>query len=97
MIRTIEAAMYENKQVYFGFRQEYTEKIEELEKERGKILRRKKNKKEKMKMLHENSFQKLFYISNALNNTVKYYKKLYYENDYYRQKRIMEIVSEPSG
>lgn len=43
-------------------------------------------------MLHENSYHKLFYISNALNNTVKYYKKLYYENDYYRQKRIMEIV-----
>ena len=37
-----------------------------------------------MKMLHENSYQKLFYISNAVNNTVKYYKKMYFENDYYR-------------
>ena len=49
--------MYEdNHQVYTSFRTEYAEKIEELEKERGKILRRKKNKKEKIKMLHENSY-----------------------------------------
>lgn len=85
MIQTIEQAMYEdNHQVYTSFRNEYAEKIDELEKERGKILRRKKNKKEKIKMLHENSYQRLFYIANAVNNTVKYYKKLYFENDYYR-------------
>ena len=92
MIRTIEAAMYEdNHSVYTQHRNEYADKIDELEKERGKILRRKKNKKEKMKMLHENSYQRFFYIANAVNNTVKYYKKLYFENDYYRQKRILEI------
>ena len=84
--------MYDdNHSIYTSFRNEYAAKIEELEKERGKILRRKKNKKEKMKMLYENSYQRLFYIANAVNNTVKYYKKLYFENDYYRQKRIMEI------
>jgi len=48
MIWAIEAAMYEdNHAIYSGFRKEYSEKIDELEKERGKILRRKKNKKEK--------------------------------------------------
>jgi hypothetical protein len=84
MIKTIEAAIYEDNQVYLGFRSEYAEKLDELDKERGKILRRKKNKKEKIKMLRENSYQKFFYIANAVNNTYKYYKKLYYENDYYR-------------
>lgn len=84
--------MYEdNHHIYTSFRNEYASKIEELEKERGKILRRKKKKTEKMKMLYENSYQRLFYIANAVNNTVKYYKKLYFENDYYRQKRLMEI------
>jgi len=94
MIRTIEAAMYENNHaMYSKYRVEFEEKIDVLEKERGKILRKKKNKKEKIKMLHENSYQRLFYIANAVNNTVKQYKKLYFENDFYRQKRIMEIVS----
>jgi hypothetical protein len=94
MFRTIEAAMYENNHaMYNKYRVEFEEKIDILEKERGKILRKKKNKKEKIKMLHENSYQRLFYIANAVNNTVKQYKKLYFENDFYRQKRIMEIVS----
>ncbi len=85
MTRTVELAIYEdNHQVYTNFRKEFADKIEELEKERAKILRRKKNKKEKMKLLKANSKQKLIYITHALNNTVKYYKKLYYENDYYR-------------
>ena len=48
LYRSIENAMYEeNKSVYMGFRKEYSEKIDELEKERVKILRRKRNKKEK--------------------------------------------------
>ena len=93
MIRTVEAAIYEdNHSVYTSFRKEYADKIEELEKDRAKILRRKKNKKEKIKLLKINSKQKLIYITTALNNTVKYYKKLYFENDYYRQKKIMELV-----
>ena len=94
MTRTIELAIYEdNHAVYTGFRKEFSDKIEELEKERAKILRRKKNKKEKMKLLKANSKAKLVFITQALNNTVKYYKKLYYENDFYRQKKILELVS----
>lgn len=56
MIRTVEMAIYEdNHQVYTGFRKEFADKIEDLERERAKILRRKKNKKEKMKLLKTNS------------------------------------------
>jgi hypothetical protein len=85
MVRTIENAIYEdNHAVYNSFRKEFTDRIEEIEKERARISRRKKNKKEKMKLLKQNSKQKLIYITTALNNTVKYYKKLYFENDYYR-------------
>jgi hypothetical protein len=48
MIRTIENAIYEdNHAIYTSFRSEYTDRIEELEKDRARILRRKKNKKEK--------------------------------------------------
>lgn len=93
-MRTVEAAMYEdNHKVYTMFRNEFAEKIEDLEKDRARILRRKKNKKEKMKLLKANSKQKLFYMLTALNNTIKHFKKLYFENDYYRQKNIMEQVS----
>ena len=50
MIRTIETAIFEdNHKVYSNFRKEFAEKIEDLEKERAKILRRKKNKKERVK------------------------------------------------
>ncbi len=56
MIRTVEMAIYEdNHQVYTSFRKEFADKIEDLERERAKILRRKKNKKEKMKLLKTNS------------------------------------------
>jgi len=92
MIRTIEAAMYEdNHQMYTMFREEFAERIEEIERERARILRRKKNKKEKLKLLKINSKQKLIYITTAINNTVKHYKKLYFENDYYRQKKLLDI------
>jgi hypothetical protein len=97
MIQAIETAMYDdNHSIYTNFRNKYAAKIEELEKERGKILRRKKNKKEKMKMLYENSYNRLYFIANAVNDTVKHFKKLYYEFDYYRQKKLMEIEDNKS-
>lgn len=93
LIRSIEAAIYENNhEIYTMYRKEFESKIEDLEKERAKILRRKKNKKEKARLLKQNSIKKFRCISIALNNTVKHFKKLYYENDYYRIKRLMELV-----
>jgi hypothetical protein len=34
----------------------------------------------------------MVYITTALNNTVKYYKKLFFENDFYRQKKLIDLV-----
>ncbi len=74
----------DNHSVYNRFRKEYEGKIDRLEKERKEILRKKKGKKEKMKMLLENSYQRLFYISYAINDTAKYYKNFYFDGDIYR-------------
>jgi len=91
MIRTIEQALYDDPgSVYKKCRHEYQPRIEELEKERAKILRKKKNKKEKRRLLMQNSKAKLRYLALSLNNAVKYYKQIYYENDYYRQKKLLE-------
>lgn len=37
------------------------------------------------------------YIAKALNATVLYYKQLYYENDYYRFKKLLDVQSTPEG
>jgi hypothetical protein len=34
-------------------------------------------------------------MATAINNTVKYFKKMYYADDSYRKKKIMEIVMLP--
>ncbi|CDW78052.1 UNKNOWN [Stylonychia lemnae] len=92
MIRGIETAIFEdNHRIYTEKRSQYAAQLDELEKERGRITRRKKNKKDKLKQLRQNIKLKMQYITKALNETVKYYKSLYYENDYYRQKRVMEL------
>ena len=54
-----------------------------------RIIKRKKNKKEKNKALRNNSRQRLYYIVKALNDTVQHYKSFYYENDYYRIQRLL--------
>ena len=75
MIRTVEVAIYENNhEIYNFYRKEYESKLDELEKERAKLLRRKKNKKEKAKLLKQNSVKKFRYIATILNNTVKHFK-----------------------
>ena len=52
MIRVIETAIFEdNHKIYTEKRSEYAEKLEELERERLRITRRKKNKKDKLKLL----------------------------------------------
>ena len=58
MIRTIEATISEDKlKIYKMKRSEFEEELSELEKEKVKIIKRKKNKKEKMKALRINSRQ----------------------------------------
>lgn len=54
-------------------------------------MKRKKNKKERMKALRVNSRQRLYFIVKALNETVQHYKMSYYENDFYRMKRLLAM------
>jgi hypothetical protein len=37
------------------------------------------------------------YIAKALNATVIYYKQYYFENDYYRFKKLLDVQTAPEG
>lgn len=74
-------------------RSHFDEEFAEIEKERTRIMKRKKNKKERIKALRLNSRQRLYYIVKALNETVKVYKSSYYENDFYRLKRLLSLAN----
>lgn len=92
MIRTIETTIVDDKlKVYKSKRAFYEDELGDLEKERVKIIKRKKNKKEKMKALRINFRQQMCFVVRALNETVLYYKFLYYENDFYRLKRLLDM------
>ena len=46
-----------------------------------------------MKALRLNARQMLCYLVRALNETVAHYKILYFENDFYRQKRLLDMAN----
>ena len=92
MIRTIESTIYEDKlRVYRMKRSNYEDELLDLENERKKIVKRKKNKKEKTKALKANTRQQLRYLVQVLQDTVVHYKALYFENDFYRHKRLLDL------
>ena len=96
MTLAVRQAMYENNhEIYNMYRQEFAANLLELDKDREKLNKKKKKTKEKVRLLHENSQWRLFYMATAINNTVKYFKKMYYADDSYRKKKIMEIVMLP--
>jgi len=72
-------------------RAEFEEELNELEADRKRIIKRKKNKKERTKLLKVNTRQQFCFIAKALNSTVLYYKQLYFENDYYRFKKLLDV------
>ena len=75
MIRTIEQTITEDKlRMYHAKKKEFEEELQELEADRKRILKRKKNKKERMKLLKANTRQQFLYIAKALNATVLHYK-----------------------
>lgn len=75
MIRTIEVTIVEDRlKIYKQKRADFEEELNELEQDRKRIIKRKKNKKERMKLLKENTKQQFLYIAKALNATVIYYK-----------------------
>ena len=92
MIRTIEQTILDDKcRIFKQKKQEFEGELAEIDSERKKIIKRKKNKKERMKLLKQNTRQQLFYLCKALNQTVIHYKQLYYENDYYRFKKLLDV------
>jgi hypothetical protein len=98
MIRTIEQTITEDRlRIYKLKRAEFEEELNELEAERKRIVKRKKNKKEKMKLLKQNTRQQFCFIAKALNATVLHYKVMYYENDYYRFKKLLDVCVSPEG
>ena len=67
MYRTIEQTIYDDRlKIYKLKKSEYEEELSELEADKKKLLKRKKNKKEKMKLLKKNAKETLYYITKAL-------------------------------
>ena len=92
MIKEIWDTILEDKlKVYKLMRVEYEENFVELDADRKRIHKKRKNKKERNKMLRQNTKQQLYFCCKALNNTVNHYKAIYYENDYYRHKKLLDV------
>lgn len=84
--------MYENNhQVFNTYRQEFAEALANLDKQRDWIIKKKKKQKERMRLLNENSQERLFYMTKAINNTVRFFKKLYFADDNARKRKLKEL------
>jgi len=95
MVAEIWDTIVEDKfKVYKVMREEYSEAFIEIHMDRKKIDKKKKSKKEKARAFKNNTRSLLYTICKALNNTVVHYKALYYENDYYRLKKLMDVREE---
>lgn len=66
-------------------------RLEELQKDRIKIMKRKKTQKYIKKRLQKNSFEKFKLIVTALNQTAKHFKSLYYESNRARRIKLRKI------
>ena len=77
--------------IYKMFRKEQEHNIYEIDRDRIKISRRKKNKRETKKLLRLNTKEKLMMICNILKKTFHYYKNLYFESDHYRLMKLKDI------
>ena len=77
--------------MYKKNRKEFDSKMQDLEKEKSKIQRRRKNKKEKMKALKANTIERLKIVCAAIRLTFQFYKTNYFESDHYRHIKLLEI------
>ena len=93
MSTAIIATIHDDKlRVYLKFRKDYEDQIKELERDRVKLYKRKKNKKKETKaLLIKNTTAKVLIICTVLKKTYLHYKKSYFESDNYRQIRLLEI------
>ena len=74
MANMIVQAIFDDKlSVYKRYRKEHDTKISELDKDKVKIQKRKKNRKEKMKALRQNTKEKLMILCLVIKNTYKHY------------------------
>lgn len=91
MVEAIRQTFWDDKlKIYKNYRKEHEIKLLFLEKERLKIMKRKKNKKEKARALRNNSVERLSIICAVIRQTYLHYKKQYFENDFYREIRLEE-------
>ena len=92
MIRTIDQTITEDRlRVYKQKRAFYEDEFAELDAERKRIIKKKKSKKEKAKQLKGNTRSIFQFVVKSLNATVLHYKEQYYENDYYRYKKLVDV------
>ena len=83
-------AIYDDKlTIYKRYRKEHESRIHDLDKEKIKIQKRKKNRKEKLKALKINVKEKLLIICQVIKATFKYYQALYFESDHYRNLKLL--------
>ena len=76
MYQAITQTIWDDKlRIYKQYRKEHEHKLHELEKERSKILRRKKNKKEKQRALKKNTIERVYIICTVVKLTFQHYKK----------------------
>lgn len=66
-------------------------KFDDLDRERAKVIRKKNKRREKRRLLLQNTRKKLLLIVTLLNQAAIEYKNIFYEDDYYRQKRLIEV------
>lgn len=92
IVETMEATKF---QYYKQIRKDggFEIRLADLDKERSKI-KRKKNKKERKKLLFLNTVQKMVIINSLLDRCFRYYKKLYFESDDYRIIKTNNLIEE---
>lgn len=82
--------MFEDKKMYKSFRKEQEPKLQEKEKEKLRLLKKGKKKKN-MKAINQNVKDRFMIICQLIYKTQNYFKEKYYENDNYRALRLIEI------
>ena len=86
-----ETIYNDNLRIYHFYRKQYDIPLTELEKERTRILRLKKSRKQICKRLKNNTREKLLVLCMVLKKTYQHYQNRYYESDHFRLKKLYDI------
>ena len=74
--------------IYKIYRKEYESKLNELDKDKIKIIKSKKSRKEKLRLHRKNTVEKLYIICQILKRTYMFYQRLYFDSDHYRSLKL---------